>query len=272
MSKRNHRSPKPRSVVVNHARLWILRRRFESSRGYFLLLIAPLVKAFISAERDFKTGKMTLEIRPVFLGRIIGNCYIVKTDTGFILIDTGRKSKLAKLEKELDVAGCKPGNLNLIILTHGDFDHTGNCALLREKFGTKIAMHPDDIGMVERGDMFWNRKTGNFLMRLIVNVLFRIRKFKPDLTIGEGYDLSEYGFNAKVLSLPGHSKGSIGILTAGGDLFCGDLFSNIKKPELNSILDDLVEANASVDRLKEYEINTVYPGHGTPFPMSSLTK
>jgi len=215
---------------------------------------------------------MTLEIRPVFLGRMIGNCYIVKIDDGFILIDTGRTSKLAKLEKELDVAGCKPGNLNLIILTHGDFDHTGNCAYLRDKFATKIAMHNDDSGMVERGDMFWNRKKGNSLMRMIVNVLFRIRKFKPDFTIGEGYDLSEYGLNAKVLSLPGHSKGSIGVLTAGGDLFCGDLFSNTKNPELNPILDDLIEANASANRLKKFKINTVYPGHGKPFLMSSMTE
>jgi len=215
---------------------------------------------------------MTSNIKPVYLGRIIGNCYIIETDTGFILIDTGRASRHTKLEKELDNAGCKPGNLNLIILTHGDFDHTGNCANLREKFGTKIAMHYDDSRMVERGDMFWNRKTGNFLIRIIVNVLFRIRKFKPDFTMDEGYDLSEYGLNAKVLCLPGHSKGSIGILTAGGDLFCGDLFINTNKPELNSIIDDPVEANASAEKLKRYRINTVYPGHGKPFPMSSLTK
>jgi hydroxyacylglutathione hydrolase len=219
-----------------------------------------------------KENKMTSNIKPVYLGRIIGNCYIIETDTGFILIDTGRASRHTKLEKELDNAGCKPGNLNLIILTHGDFDHTGNCANLREKFGTKIAMHYDDSGMVERGDMFWNRKTGNFLIRIIVNVLFRIRKFKPDFTMDEGYDLSEYGLNAKVLCLPGHSKGSIGILTAGGDLFCGDLFINTNKPELNSIIDDPVEANASAEKLKRYRINTVYPGHGKPFPMSSLTK
>ncbi len=165
-----------------------------------------------------------------------------------------------------------PGNLNLIVLTHGDFDHTGNCAYLHMKFGTKMAMHHDDAGMVERGDIFWNRKRGNIVIRIIVNRLFRIRKFKPDLTIDEGYDLSEYGLNAKVLHLPGHSKGSIGILTAGGNLSCGDLLVNKDKPDLNSIIDDSMEANSSVEKLKSLEINTVYPGHGKPFPMSSLVK
>jgi glyoxylase-like metal-dependent hydrolase (beta-lactamase superfamily II) len=54
--------------------------------------------------------------------------------------------------------------------------------------------------------------------------------FKPDLYIDEGYDFSGYGFDAKVLELPGHSKGSIGTLMTSGDLFCGDLLVNTDKP------------------------------------------
>jgi hydroxyacylglutathione hydrolase len=203
---------------------------------------------------------MTSEIKTIYFGGLNGNCYLVKTDAGFILIDTARASKRTKLEKELESAACNPGNLKLIILTHGDFDHTGNCAYLHQKFRTKIAMHYYDSGMVERGDMFWNRKTGNFLIRKIINVLFRISKFEPDLTIEEGYDLSDYGLDAKVLYLPGHSKGSIGILTADGDLFCGDLLTNTDKPDIGSIIDDKAAANASIEKLKRLKINTVYPG------------
>lgn len=207
----------------------------------------------------------------VQLGRIVGNCYIIQTETGFILIDTGRASKRAKLEEELDAVGCRPGNLSLIILTHGDFDHTGNGAYLRDRFGTRIAMHCGDAGMVEQGDMFHNRKNGSFLIRKVVNLLFRIRKFKPDFTVDDGYNFSDYGFDAKVIHLPGHSKGSIGILTASGDLFCGDLLVNVKKPELNSIIDDPVEAKASAERLGRHDVKMVYPGHGRPFLMSSMT-
>ncbi len=78
--------------------------------------------------------------------------------TGFILIDTGCSNKLAYLEKELEILGCSPGNLKLIILTHGDFNHSGNSAYLSRKFNAKIAMHGDDSGMIEHGDIFWNRK------------------------------------------------------------------------------------------------------------------
>ena len=210
---------------------------------------------------------------PYKLGSV--NCYLIETGTGYILIDTGCSNKRTDLEKELESAGCKPGNRKLIVLTHGDFDHTGNAAYLRKKFGTKIAMHYDDSGMVERGNMFLNRKKGNILIRMIAPILFRFGKserFKPDSYIEDGYDLSEYGFDAKVLHIPGHSKGSIGVLTAGDDLFCGDLLENRDKPGLNSIMDDSAAANASVEKLKSIKINTVYPGHGKPFPMDTFIK
>jgi len=202
------------------------------------------------------------------------NCYLIENHAGYVLIDTGGSNRRAQLEKELESAGCRPGNLKLIVLTHGDFDHTGNAAYLREKYGARIAMHDGDSGMVERGDMFWNRKRPNIPIRNIIRNLSgfgKSERFTPDLYIDEGYDLSEYGFDAKVISIPGHSKGSLGILTAGGELFCGDLFDNTKKPALNSIMDDLATANASVEKLKKLNIRTIYPGHGNPFPMEVFT-
>lgn len=92
------------------------------------------------------------------------------------------------------------------------------------KFGAKIAMHRSDSGMAENGDMFWNRKKANVFTRTAANALFGIlglkpERFKPDINIDGGYDLSKYGFNAVVLHIPGHSKGSIGVLTAEGDFF-----------------------------------------------------
>ena len=220
--------------------------------------------------QEIKTINLLLPYR---LGSV--NCYLTKTDTGYILIDTGCTRKRTDLEKELESAGCKSGNLQVIVLTHGDFDHSGNAAYLRRKFGARIAMHHDDSGMVERGNMFWNRSKSNILIRMIAPILFRFGKserFKPDSYIEDGDDLSENGFDARVLHIPGHSKGSIGILTSGGDLFCGDLLENIHKPNLNSIMDDLTTANTSVEKLNKLSIRTVYPGHGKPFPMDVFIK
>lgn len=208
---------------------------------------------------------------PYRLGKV--NCYLVETNTGFVLIDTGGSNKRAELKRELVGAGCQPGQLQLIVLTHGDFDHTGNAAYLRDKFGSKIAMHEDDTGMAKRGDMFWNRQSGSILFRMMAPVLFGFAKsdrFEPDFYLEEGHELSAYGFDAQVLSLPGHSKGSIGILTASGDLFCGDLLENITEPATNSVMDDSAACEASLKKLQGLEIDTVYPGHGKPFAMDAF--
>jgi len=156
-----------------------------------------------------------MEIKTIttpFILNVSVNCFLVRTSNGFILIDTGRSNKRIVIEKELESAGCYPGNLKLIVLTHGDFDHCGNAAYLRKKFRSQIAMHKDDSGMVEQGDMLWNRNKQNILTRIIFKLFFRLSKsdrFKPDLHIDERYDFSEYGVDAKVLEIPGHSQGSI---------------------------------------------------------------
>jgi glyoxylase-like metal-dependent hydrolase (beta-lactamase superfamily II) len=209
---------------------------------------------------------------PYKLGSV--NCYLIKTSSGFILIDTGGSNKRADLLNELNRAGCTPGTLRLIILTHGDFDHIGNAVYLRATFDSKIAMQAGDIGMIEHGDMFMNRKKGYLLLRMMVRIFFRLgtsNKGTPDVLVDEGYDLTEWGFNAEILSLPGHTKGSIGILTADGDLFCGDLLENISKPSCGSLIDDGAEARESMEKLRKRQITMVYPGHGTPFPMSALS-
>ncbi len=211
-------------------------------------------------------------IKTIVLGRLVGNCYLVETDQCFVLIDTGSKSARTKLEQELIDAGCTPENFQLVILTHGDFDHSGNCAYLRERYDVKIAMHPDDVAMVESGDMFRNRKSGNRIMKKMINTLFGITKFTPDFIINEGHDFSDYGLEVEIVHIPGHSSGSIGILTDNHDLFCGDLLTNLKKPEPNSLFDDVDEMNESIHRIREMEINMVYPGHGQPFKMDEFLK
>lgn len=220
---------------------------------------------------------MPQEIKIINFGGV--NCYLVKAGDGFVLIDTGLPTKRTALEKELDSAGCKPGSLKLIVLTHGDYDHAGNAAYLREKYGTKIAMHNSDSGRVERGDWNWNLKAKPDKFSIIFRIVsFFIRPgkfdtFKPDIYVEDGQGLSEYGFDAKVLHLPGHTKGSIGLLTASGDLFCGDLMDNMfGKPGLQFFIDDLAAANASVEKLKKLNIKTVYAGHGKPFPMELFLK
>ena len=199
------------------------------------------------------------------------NCYLLEGTAGFMLIDSGFFAKRKVLTERLQEVGCKAGNLRIVVLTHGDHDHAGNAAFLRKEYGAKIAMHSADVGMVENGDMGWNRKDKPDRMSLLLKAIGQMagiftrgsvfEKFKPDIELSDGLDLAEHGFDGKVVHIPGHSKGSIGVLTTDGDLFCGDLIYNM--PGFDYV-DDLQAYSESIARLKRLKIGKIYPGHGKP--------
>ena len=49
---------------------------------------------------------MPQEIRTIYFGWV--NCYLIKTDSGYILTDTGFSTKRTDLERKLESAGCQP--------------------------------------------------------------------------------------------------------------------------------------------------------------------
>ncbi len=214
------------------------------------------------------------EVTPIRLS--IANCYLLKTGTGYILIDTGFSWHRRALRNALRAAGCGAGDLKLIVITHGDLDHTGNCVWLQKRYRAPVGMHPAEAAAAERGNMFLSRKNGpGLFVRALVSFmgLFVFRRFKPQVLLKEGDALSEYGLDARILHLPGHSMGSIGVLTAEGQFFCGDLLATKDgRPIRGALVDDAGEMDASIQRLKNLHIKMVYPGHGRPFTMEELTE
>ena len=81
------------------------------------------------------------------------------------------------------------------MLTHGDYDHAGNAAHLRGKYATKIAMHPDDSGRVERADWSWNLKPKpdkfGFLFRVVALFIRpgEFDTFEPDVLVEDQQSL-----------------------------------------------------------------------------------
>jgi glyoxylase-like metal-dependent hydrolase (beta-lactamase superfamily II) len=205
------------------------------------------------------------------------NAYLLKAGGGYILVDTGLPGQGDKLEQELTAAGCLPDKLNLIIITHGDWDHTGNAAMLRGKYKARIAMHAGDVPQVENGVLL-KRTVRPFVYRILFGLMMLKRKlqknklvlpkFKPDILLSDGQSLEAYGSTAKIIHIPGHTPGSIAVLTSEGDLFAGDMFVNRKKPDSAQIVENPGQLRASLDKLKTMSIKTVYPGHGKPFRMA----
>jgi glyoxylase-like metal-dependent hydrolase (beta-lactamase superfamily II) len=205
------------------------------------------------------------------------NSYLVRSGDRFVLIDTSKPEKRAELDSRIAAAGCREGDLGLILLTHGDYDHAGNAAYLRQKHGAKIAMHESDAGRVERGDwsLGMKPKPDKFpLLFQIVSAFIRpgpFETFSPYVFLRDGQRLSALGLAGVALHLPGHTQGSIGVLTPQGNLFCGDLLDNLRgKPGLQFFIDDMEAASLSLARLRTLGVKRVYPGHGNPFDLKQL--
>ena len=223
------------------------------------------------------------EIRRIDLNGV--NCYLVKCVNSFILFDTGGHiamdqqftNRRGLLLKELDAAGCTEKNLSLIMLTHGDNDHTCNAAYLREHFNAKIAMNGSDRELVENPTLqLWMEsyryqsfelqqmflQYQNVITKVTQKMLDEFERFSPDILLEDGFDLSPYGFDATVIHLPGHTKGSVAILTKRGELIAGDTIVNIDKPGTSPNASDFTQLADSINKLKNLTIETIYPGHG----------
>jgi hydroxyacylglutathione hydrolase len=209
--------------------------------------------------------------RPIELGYV--NAYLVDAGDGYVLIDTGVPKQRARLERELADAGCLPSNLRLVIITHGDVDHTGNGALLQRKYGATIAMHPADARMVTIGPSAGRRPRhllGRLLLWLGNTLSGRVERFQPDVLLEDGQSLIGYGLAAKILYTPGHTRGSIVVLTDDGRLFAGDTLTNRTRPGRGPFVDSEEDLQRSLKRLKRTGARVVYPGHGKPFPGDAL--
>jgi hydroxyacylglutathione hydrolase len=207
------------------------------------------------------------------------NCYLIATHDGFALIDTGYPHMRTRLVQALDDTGCRPDNLKLIVLTHGDIDHSGNAAYLRARTGARIAMHPGDAamclndGVSRKRDMRLPEHFPPVLYLWFVEVAAKtvvlllrrtaFEPFSPDVLIEDQQDLGPLGLDAVAYHTPGHSKGSISLLTPDGALFCGDHLGQVWGHVLENRDDPAFPSTH--EKLRSLPIKVVCPGHGAAF-------
>lgn len=130
-------------------------------------------------------------------------------------------------------------------------------------------MHKDDLNLIESNNN-QAMSAGNFFGRIVLSASVRdfsrrkMKAFTPSVFLEDGDDLEEYGIKAKVIGLPGHTKGFIGIDIAGKELIVGDALMNIFRPGVSMLYNDekaMLESAEKITRLGE---RTIYFGHGKP--------
>lgn len=191
------------------------------------------------------------------------NCYLVTQGDSSILVDTGLKGNEKKI-----LQACQGKHVKLIVLTHGHMDHIQNAAYLAKELQVPIAMHQKDVALVE-DNLCRDMKARGFLGNLVRLISVKsakhtqLQQFQPAILLKEGDKLQEYGIDAEILELPGHTAGSIGV-KIGEHLLVGDALINMFKPSCAILYENWQEAQASAKRIENIGKLRIYFGHGNP--------
>ncbi len=180
-------------------------------------------------------------------GLLGANTYILaKQDSReCVIVDAGGDyRKIKNLLNELNLSP------KAVLLTHGHFDHIGACKSFQED-GVKIYINYADDGFTKcpRLDGF-------------PDVSKYTKPFSADVYVNDGDLLEIADLRIKVISTPGHSKGSVCYLI-DGMLFSGDTLFHMSIGRTDFEGGDYDELIESVkNKLFVLENVKIYPGHG----------
>jgi hydroxyacylglutathione hydrolase len=206
-------------------------------------------------------------------------CYLLQGE-GVIMIDGGAPNRVSQFEEAMARIPVEPEEVQLIVITHGHFDHIGSARDVQKITGARIAMHHSDKDCLEQGIKLvplgvntW----GRVLIKMLTPFLswVHIPITEVDLVLGDdGLSLEEYGVPGKIIHTPGHSAGSVSVILETGEAFVGDLAMNQFPlglgPGLPIFAEDIQTVKESWKLLLEEGAETVFPAHGKPFSVGSL--
>lgn len=204
---------------------------------------------------------MQKQINNIYIKRFYYfNLYVIKGKSGDILIDTGFICMKKRIKKWLDQF-----NIKLIILTHVHIDHAWNVAYLKKLYNCEVAIGESDLDNIDNRNInakplkkkfaIWT-KIMNFGMKHL-----KAKEYNIDYLLKDNQIINKYGIRLKIISLRGHTNGSIGIKYKDY-LFIGDALVNRgKKASLAYQNQDSINAKESLLRILDEEPEIVFVGH-----------
>lgn len=207
------------------------------------------------------------------VARGMSNAFLVKGDKA-VLVDTGIPGAASKIEAALAREGVGPEDVSAIVVTHGHVDHMGSAAQLRKSLGAPIIAHRGDLPAYSAGAAVaeYMRPTGPFgwLFGLAPLVRAHTDPFEPDIFVESTMALHDHGVDARIIFTPGHTPGSVSVITGPGELIAADLIAG---PLLGAIHSwpanppfhyDRAQNLDSLDAMLALDPTVLHVGHGGP--------
>ena len=144
------------------------------------------------------------------------NCYIIVSESADGKKHAAVIDPSASVEKIAAVIADADASLDFIVLTHGHFDHVLNADELRDRSAAPLFIHESDAEMLGDGE----KNAYSFFFGH--NKVWR----DADRLLHHGDELALGNEIIKIISTPGHSKGSICLLCDGFILTGDTLFAD----------------------------------------------
>lgn len=219
---------------------------------------------------------MNVSTAKIVLTRVgYSNSVLLVNGSNSIIIDTGVRGYSSHIKIRLKQFNLNPSDIKLIILTHTHYDHTGNLKVLADFTGAKVLVHKIEFENLKNG--FTPIPTGQGTYSRLISKIGRIlypkyaspKPFEAHLVNENEFDLQEFGIEGKIISTPGHTKGSQSVII-GKKLISGDTFINLPNgiifPHFANDPKTLLE---TWQKLFDFGIEEIYPGHGKPFKVEN---
>lgn len=206
------------------------------------------------------------------LGRHAVNAYLLLGRRP-VIVDAGTPGSARKIYDQVAAHGVDPADIALIVITHGHIDHFGSAAELHRLTGAPVAGHIADLEPFRTGrvrEPYLPTGPMGRLMNRNKNLHVRAEPLEPDVLVRGETSLDEFGIAARIMPTPGHTAGSVSVITDTGDLVAGDLVANSfmglipGKPANPPFHDDPLGNLASLREMLALNPTRLHVGHGTP--------